>query len=83
MGSTICYLFIAYIIARRPNVTARSRRLVFAIAVLIIAAVAFSRLYLGVHYPSDVAGGFVAGLAWLSLCGVTRQVISYVRPPAT
>lgn len=82
MGSTICYLFIAYVVALRPNVSARMRRLAFAIAALIIVAVAFSRLYLGVHYPSDVAGGFVAGLAWLSLCGVTRQVITHARRPA-
>jgi undecaprenyl-diphosphatase len=83
MGSTICYLFIAYIIARRPNVSASVRRAAFVIAALIIVAVAFSRLYLGVHYPSDVAGGFAAGLAWLSLCGVTRKIVAYARTPAT
>lgn len=83
MGSTICYLFIAYIIARRPNVSASVRRAAFVIAALIIVAVAFSRLYLGVHYPSDVAGGLAAGLAWLSLCGVTRKIVAYARTPAT
>ena len=44
MGSTICYLFIAYLVALRPNVPVAARRLVFGIAALIIVAVAFSRL---------------------------------------
>lgn len=79
MGSTICYLFIAYIIARRAKGTERVRRLLYAGAAILIATVAFSRLYLGVHYPSDVAGGFAAGLAWLSLCGVTRRLVTQVH----
>jgi undecaprenyl-diphosphatase len=80
MGSTICYLFIAYIIATRPNVSPVVRRVAFIAAGVIIVAVAFSRLYLGVHYPSDVAGGFAAGLAWLSLCGVTRKLVRHAAP---
>lgn len=74
MNSTICYLFIAYIIATRPSIGRMSRRIAFGAAGIVILIVAFSRLYLGVHYPSDVAGGFAAGLAWLSLCGITRQI---------
>lgn len=79
MGSTICYLFIAYIIAQRANTSELTRRLLYAGAAMIIVTVAFSRLYLGVHYPSDVAGGFAAGLAWLSLCGVTRRLVAQVH----
>lgn len=35
---------------------------------LLIVLIGFSRVYLNVHYPSDVAGGFAAGLFWLALC---------------
>jgi undecaprenyl-diphosphatase len=35
-------------------------------AVVLVLAIGFSRLALGVHYISDVVGGYVLGLAWLA-----------------
>jgi undecaprenyl-diphosphatase len=34
----------------------------------LILAIGVSRLYLGVHYFSDVVGGYAAGVLWLSAC---------------
>jgi len=34
----------------------------------LILAIGLSRLYLGVHYFSDVVGGYAAGVLWLSTC---------------
>jgi undecaprenyl-diphosphatase len=84
MGSTICYLLLAYLIARRPDVSRRTATVVHVVAIAIIVAVGFSRVYLVVHYPSDVLGGAAAGLAWLAACGATRKVVVGRRQaPAT
>jgi undecaprenyl-diphosphatase len=45
-----------------------------AVAMGATALVGASRVYLGVHYPSDVAAGVVVGLAWSAFCMVTLEV---------
>ena len=37
-----------------------------AIAVSVVLAIGFSRIYLGVHYPSDVLAGYAAGTVWVA-----------------
>ena len=44
----------------------RFRWLVAGLAVLFTLTVGASRIYLGVHYPSDILGGWAAGVAWVS-----------------
>jgi membrane-associated phospholipid phosphatase len=46
----------------------RVRTLVPACAALLIALICFSRIYLGVHYLSDVIAGFLVGAVWLGAC---------------
>ncbi len=46
------------------------RRSAYAGAAVIIALIGFSRIWLGVHWPSDVLAGWIEGLGWLALCRV-------------
>jgi len=42
------------------------RILVWTLAALLVAAIGVSRIYLGVHYPSDVIAGYLAATLWVS-----------------
>jgi undecaprenyl-diphosphatase len=58
------------------------RRLRVAIgAALVVLVIGASRLYLGVHWLTDVLGGYALGLAWLSLVMVTSLLVENRRSP--
>lgn len=62
-NSAIVYLTIAALaIDVEPNVRARTYILIVAITLTVL--IGLSRLYLGVHWPSDVAAGWALGAAW-------------------
>jgi undecaprenyl-diphosphatase len=68
MGSLIGYGMLAYVLMLLW-IPRRSAQIVVALgAALLIVAIGLSRLYLGVHYFSDVVGGYAAGVLWLSAC---------------
>lgn len=74
--SAVIYGFLAVLIAREVRATVRW--LIYALFAALIAAIAFSHLYLGVHWLSDVMGGLTLGLIWVALLG-----IAYRRHPAS
>jgi undecaprenyl-diphosphatase len=57
-------MITALFIARIQNRAARG--VIIGAAALIIAGVGLSRVYLGVHYPTDVLGGWSIALCWIS-----------------
>ncbi|HKH76693.1 MAG TPA: phosphatase PAP2 family protein, partial [Rubrobacteraceae bacterium] len=67
MESLVLYGMLAYfaVLAAR---TWRARTAVVFGAALLVLSIGFSRMYLGVHYFSDVVAGFAAGGVWLSTC---------------
>ncbi|HEX8851764.1 MAG TPA: phosphatase PAP2 family protein [Gemmatimonadaceae bacterium] len=68
MGSLIGFGMVAFAIAHVRHLSRRERQVAYWLAGLATLLVGLSRVYLGVHYPSDVVGGWAAGGAWLSIC---------------
>jgi undecaprenyl-diphosphatase len=52
---------------------------VIAIGVLLVLLIGFSRLYLGVHYPTDVLAGYLAAPLWVSFVGLSYLLWRTVR----
>lgn len=75
MISLAFYGMLAYLLWL--NLRTRSRQAwVPAVALVSLALlIGLSRIYLGVHYPSDVIGGFAAGGAWLLACITALRAI--------
>jgi len=71
MISTIVYGMLGYFMVKRFP---RWRGLIVLSAVLLIAAIGLSRLYLGVHWPTDVIAGYSAGLVWLIVCILSLEI---------
>lgn len=88
-NSAIIYLTIASLIAQIVP-ERRARLYILASAVILVTTVGFSRVYLGVHWPSDVLAGWSFGtlwaLAWWALgawARIRRAGASVIRPAAT
>ena len=64
MSSMVCYG--ALLLAFLPVIPQRARPVAFGGTALLILSIGVSRLGLGVHFLSDVLGGFVLGAAWLA-----------------
>jgi undecaprenyl-diphosphatase len=67
MMSMVVYLVLSVLLT--PQIPDRRTRVyVIAVALFLTLIIGISRVYLGVHYPSDVLGGWSLGLAWATLC---------------
>ena len=65
---SLCFYGMLAFLAARETPFWTGRLLIIFTAALLIGAIGVSRIYLGVHYPSDVAAGYAAGATWLAFC---------------
>lgn len=81
--STVVLAFLAFLLSRGQRRTLR-----FGVAVTVgvyVALVAFSRLYLGAHWLSDVLGGMSLGIGWVAFVAMVhtqRQIQEDIAPRA-
>ncbi len=81
MLSAATYLTLAALVAHL-EVKRRSKALVFGVAILLLTTVGFSRVYMGVHWPSDVLAGWCAGAAWALAAWVVLMRLPDDQPRA-
>jgi undecaprenyl-diphosphatase len=79
MSAAVVYGTVAYLAARLQQ-RRWARIATLCVAAVFIFLISASRLYLGVHYPSDVVAGVFVGLAWAAFCMATLEALQrYAR----
>ncbi len=68
-GATVAYLSLAFLVSREIK-EIKLEILYYAMAFVVIGIVGFSRMFLGVHYPTDVVAGISLGMIWFSLVSI-------------
>lgn len=77
MGSCVIYGMIGWLLSRL--VRSRPAKLaIWTITFGVILMIGYSRIYLGVHYPSDIVAGLAAGVVWLLLCLLALKAIQAI-----
>ncbi|MFD7847615.1 phosphatase PAP2 family protein [Nocardia sp. NPDC059764] len=66
LGSTVVIGIL--VVVALPWLRPVARLVLTALAALFVLAVGLSRLYLGVHWPTDVLAGWLIGACWLTIC---------------
>jgi PAP2 superfamily protein len=71
--SAATYPIVAHHLVERQSAPVQA--VAHTLAGMIILSVGFSRVYFGVHFPSDVLGGFAAGFGWLGLTSLSHTAV--------
>ncbi|MBD2259747.1 phosphatase PAP2 family protein [Pseudanabaena sp. FACHB-2040] len=64
LGSIVLYGFLAYLLAQHYR---QYVKLIYSLTTVLIVAIGLSRLYLGVHWPTDVIAGYGIGFLWITV----------------
>lgn len=80
-GTTVVWLLSAWMISRWVIGLRAGRILVWSAALLVIVTVGATRIYLGVHFPSDVLAGWALGAAWAVIIALAARVWEQAQSP--
>lgn len=78
MSAMAFYGFLIYIFSRLKMNWWLRKGIIFLLIVIILS-IGISRIYLGVHFPSDIAGGYIAGLIWVFFCILIFNLVEVFR----
>jgi undecaprenyl-diphosphatase len=78
MGSCITFGALAYVALRQPWPWA-AKSAALALALTMVVLVGLSRVYLGVHWASDIAGAWSASAVWLASAVVAFEMLLRLR----
>lgn len=82
LASAAVYFSIALVLRRLPFVT-EGKVAIFVFTTGLVAFIGVTRIYLGVHYFSDVAAGILIGASWALIADVAFSVMSRRKPGET
>lgn len=74
MNSAVVYLTLGALLARSMG-DWRIRGYLLMVSMLLVVLIGFTRIYVGVHWPTDVLAGWAVGAAWAILCSVVAQAL--------
>ena len=78
MSAMAFYGFLIFLVTKF-DIHRIAKVLILTVLVLLILSIGISRIYLGVHFPSDIAGGFIAGFIWVVFCVLVFYLIEIFR----
>jgi undecaprenyl-diphosphatase len=76
---SLCFYGVLAIVARRAVQSGVAKAGIWITTIFLVLAIGGTRIYLGVHYPSDVLGGYLVAIAWIGVVLSAEQRLRVCR----